>query len=147
MATDFVYKIRTFCIRISVHSKISRCNNSVIEKKEWLNMPNHVILKWMWYFKYREALLRIKYPHYYHSWTQWQIDPEGRTAIEMEKHQRKRDIITAKRMITKCKNAIGLYEEEENAKLLPNWEYEPYLKVCDKLVRYQLRLNELTINK
>ena len=46
-------------------------------------------------------------------------------------------------MITKFKNAIQSYEEEQKTLIIPYFDNPKYLKLKDKLETYQSELNQL----
>jgi hypothetical protein len=110
----------------------------------WRGMTLQQHVKWTWYFKYRGALLRIKYPRYLIDETWGSYTPEGRTLEEMVAAKLKQDITTKRRMITKFTNVIRLYEEEESKSLLPNLTDPRYLRTKEKLLEYQFQLINLT---
>lgn len=109
----------------------------------WNGMTLQQHVKWTWYFKYRGALLRIKYPRMHIEETWGKYTPDGRKFEEMVSDKLKKNLTTSKRMITKMKNAIAHYEKIEGAKLFPNWTDAKYLRAKEKLNKYQLKLLEL----
>lgn len=141
---EYIHKPKTRCISITVYDSIYS-GKKIIKELHYKNLPLGLAIKYAWYFKYRQALLRVKYPHYSHERFDWDIEPQGMTAIEMERNRNKRDRTTCKRMITKCENAILRYENEQNELLIQDWEHEPYVKVKEKLKTYQEKLKAIPL--
>lgn len=116
----------------------------VIEYLKWDNMRFDVVFKWEWYFKYRAALLQIKYPKYRVDLIKGSVEATGLTAIQLQRKSLKNRITTCKRMITKLGNAIEEYEIEQSKLLLPNYDNPDYQKAKTKLKTYSLELIEST---
>lgn len=141
MAVEFSYKPKAFYRVIKVREKTGK---PVIEFIKWDNMKFNTVCKWEWYFKYRAALLQIKYPKYLVELIKGSEEPEGRTKKQIEFDLNRKRITTCKRMITKCSNALISYEEEQKKLLLPFYENPNYLKVKDKKKKYEIELEQLT---
>lgn len=136
----FKFQPQAFYRRIDVSEKLGQ---PVIESLFWGNMRIDTVIKWDWYFKYRAALLQVKYPRYRVELQMWSKEPTGLTKQQIEDKNLRNRITTCKRMVTKLTNAIDLYEKEESLKLIPDWEYPNYLKVKAKREKYQNELNLL----
>ena len=134
--------VKTYCIRILVYTERGPLRK-LVEEIKWLNMPFEVFRKWKWYFKYREALLIVKYPRHYIQVDEWKMKPSGMTAIEMERNRIKREMATCRRMITKISNLIEQYKYEQSALLIQDFENENYLKMISKVSEYKLKLKTL----
>ena len=52
----------SFFRTIWVYTKVG---GKLVENHTWENLSYQMISKWEWYFKYRAALLQIKYPKYW----------------------------------------------------------------------------------
>ena len=141
MATSFVYKPKAFYRRIEVRNRLG---GEIIETMEWKNMRMDTVLKWEWYFKYRAALLQVKYPKYRVDFIKYSKEPVDLTKEQIQLKQKKSRTTTCKRMITKINNKILQYEAEQNKTLLPDWENEHYLKAKRKLSNYKKELKCLT---
>lgn len=48
---------------ITVYTKFG--NGNIVEELIWTGLPWHTRTRFDWYFKYRAALLQVKYPKYY----------------------------------------------------------------------------------
>ena len=143
MATDFDAShiaIRAYWRRIEVREKLGR---DVIEFMHWRNMSFRIVYKYDWYFKYRAALLQIKYPKYRVDLIMGNHPAEEKTKEHLENEYRKRKITTAKRMITKISNQIDSYIKEQEATLIPYYDNEHYRKAVIKLNKYKNELKEL----
>jgi len=116
----------------------------VIEYLKWDKMRFDVVCKWDWYFKYRAALLQIKYPKFRVDLIKGSVEASGLTAMQLEQKSLKKRISTCKRMLTKLSNFIKEYEEEQSKLLLPNYEHPNYLKAKTKSKTYALELIEST---
>lgn len=79
----------------------------VVEYMEWVNLPFDVRLKWDWYFRYRAALLQVKYP-------KMLVDIAwGNTSNEHSAEVAARNkLVSLKRKLTKKLNAYNLYLQE-----------------------------------
>ncbi len=140
MGTNIVFTPKAFYRKIEVRTKIG---GEVIETLFWENMRFDFVCKWEWYFRYRSALLQIKYPKYKVNLIMYSHDPVGLTKEQIDNNLRKKRITTCKRMITRISNAILEYETEQEQTLLPNWENESYLKAKSKLSNYKAELETL----
>lgn len=142
MATSFVYKPEAFYRRIEVHTRLG---GELIETMEWQNMRFETVCKWEWYFRYRAALLQIKYPKFKVELLKYSKEPIDLTKEQIEKAQKQKRATTCKRMITKITNKILQYEAEQNKTLLPDWDNEHYKKAKRKLSNYKKELRTLNI--
>lgn len=131
-----------YFFKIEVYTR--KFGGDFIEKMYWTGYSLDWLTKWRWYFKYRAALLQIKYPRYNVEiyWGKKEAEEKEDEKVIKER-QLKKDITTAKRMITKYKNAIKKYEDLESKKLIPNLENPRYLKSLNTLSKYKLKLKTL----
>lgn len=142
MAYKFVYKPKTRCTRITVYDTIY-ADKKVVEELFWYNLPMAVIIKWSWYFKYREALLRVKYPRMNIVRRDWDIEPEGNVAQNIRLSRIKKELKNARRMVTKISNAIEEYELEQSKTLIPHLSNPKYVRTKEKLIEYTEMKNSL----
>lgn len=115
-----------------------------ITRMRWDGYNLNWLMKWMWYFRYRAALLQVQNPKLYvelNTGSYKTQDPVDEKTLRLRKL--KKDITTAKRMITKLTNAIAKYQEQENKTLIPDWENPQYLKAVEKLGKYKDKLEKL----
>lgn len=134
------YSFDAFNVRITAHKNNS--GGDIIESIEWRNnTPQHHI-RWYWYYRYRAALMQVKYPKDKIVFEQWETKPIGKTQKQMQIISLKNDIKTCRRMITKCNNGLERFEKQEKQKLLPDWENEGYIKVKEKRNSYQRKLDK-----
>lgn len=89
---------RLFWYRINV---VTKRGGDRVESLYWELLPWEVRIKWDWYFKYRAALLQVKYPRFI-------VDQfSGNTEkVDADEIRKKNDIIRLKGNITKCNNRI-----------------------------------------
>ena len=101
-----------FWFRIKVYTKRG---GEMVETLYWELLPFQVRTKWDWYFKYRAALLQVKYPRY-------EVDMHwGNTKkTDAEAIQIRNSIISLKGKITKISNKIGDVLEE-TIMMRANW--------------------------
>jgi len=109
----------------------------------WENMTFDFVYRWAWYFKYRAALLQVKYPKLYVDLVGWHSVPEDRTKEQIDLQYIKQRRTTCRRMITKYSNALNSYIENEKAKLIPDWENPSFLKGIETLKAYATELKNL----
>ena len=95
--------------------------------------------KYKWFFLYREALLRIKYPRYFIELTLGNYDYELPEVIYKKKLRNK--LISKKRNVTKFSNQIAIARASWN-ELFPIESHPKWSKVLEKLKRYQKELIE-----
>lgn len=140
MAINGTYTVWIRVLNADISNPWNIKPENIIEDIKWNNFPNNDFLKrWQWYFKYREALLRIKYPRMKILYEHYFFSNEKVKSPE-EKLQ---DLIAGKkRSITKIKNALVLYEKEWNS-LFPVEEDETYQKGIDKHARLESELQFL----
>ena len=127
-----------------VHIKVLKGLNpyDVIEELCWDDLPNQMIFKWMWYFKYRQALLQVKYPRKRVVMERRKYQPETTTEKErlltrlQNKHRAKKGKIT--QYTNKIELAIKDWKQ-----LFPIEEHPQYIKAIDKLTRLRREEKEL----
>lgn len=111
---------------------------NVLETFKWDNMSFDLFCKYRWYFEYRYALLRVKYPKFRIDHSQLKRDLNK---VEKKDFLRNR-LIGKKRNITKWKNRLNIYIKSWNS-LFPIEDDEPYLKSVAKIKRLEDELIEL----
>lgn len=121
-----------------------RLGGTELERLSYKDLPMRLAIKYGWYFKYRHALLQVKYPKGYIETHHHNVVPEGRSLERIEEERKKRERTTCKRMITKITNALTEYENIENKTLFPNLNDENYIKANKKLSEYKLKLEKLS---
>jgi hypothetical protein len=92
------------------------------------DLPMSIRVKYDWYFKYREALVRIEKPKNYTELIIVAYDAPQKTIQQIEEKRKKDKIIAAKARITKIKNRIDLFRSEYNS-LFPIKEDPIYQKL------------------
>lgn len=112
-------------------------NSEVIESYKWNDFKLDLFCKYKWYFEYRYALLRIKYPKNLIRHGEFKRDL---TQIEFVDHL-KNKIIGKKRTISKYKNKLSQFVNNCNS-LFPIDDYEPYIAAVAKIARLEKELTE-----
>ena len=141
MSVYYKYKPVVFYRIIKVRKSLGK---PVIESMKWENMSFIMVCKWEWYFRYRSALLQIKYPKYDVQLIKGSVEPVGKTKLELEEQLKKKRKITCKRMVTKFTNIINEYEKEQKQLLFPNYSNKNYLKIKRKKAEYLRELQQLS---
>jgi hypothetical protein len=110
----------------------------VVEVLRWDCMKYGLRLKWDWYFRYRAALMQVKYPKFEIQY-RWGNEPAtGKTLSGIIK-----DKIAAKRaQITKFKNKLSAYAERRKS-LFPVEDEIPYKSALEKIRKKEIELEEL----
>ncbi|MPT35602.1 MAG: hypothetical protein E2604_11075, partial [Flavobacterium sp.] len=107
---------------------------------KWDNLPWQVRCKYGWYFKYRAALLQVKYPKY-HIEQSWGVKPpDTKTTLKYLKDK----IASKKRMVTKIKNALDEYTDKlESTELFGiDGANKAFKNTKEKLRKYEFELIE-----
>lgn len=127
----------SYYVNIKVYDKDIPSGN-IIEYYKWDNMKFNQRVKWNWYFKYRTALLQVKYPRKYIAFIHGKEIATKKTLENILKDK----ISGKKRSITKVKNIIK--EIENNwMNLFPLEDQPEYKLIKCKLVRLEEELQEL----
>jgi len=110
-----------------------------IEFIKWEDLSFQLFCRYSWYFEYRVALFRVKYPKVYIAHGQFKRDlnePEKKDLL-------KNKITGKKRTVSKWKNKLAAYENQWNS-LFPITDDLAYQKAVEKINRLEQELNELT---
>lgn len=142
MATDYVHQPKVFDRHVRVFDKYG---GTLIDSLSWKGMPFKMVQKWDWYFRYRAALMQVKYPRFRVDFVMTSRKAEGRSLKRIDIETREKRKIVVKRVVTKCRNAINKYLEEQHKTLIPNMENPKYLKTIDKLAKYTSELDQLDL--
>ena len=112
-----------------------------IEFMIWEEMRLDHLTRWNWYFEYRAALLKVKYPRCKVILSTGQSAPTTKTLENFYKDK----IAGKKRMITKLSNALSKYENELLNTSLFGVDNEDELisKAKTKISKYKIELKEL----
>lgn len=105
-----------------------------IEKLSWDGLSNDLMIRWRWYFEYRQALLKVQYPKKKVELIHFRYQPETETEKEQAATRLKNLITARKRKITEVSRKI------EEAKLrwtelFPIEDHPNYQKAMEKLFR------------
>ena len=116
---------------------------NTISELHWNNLTFDCRTKWNWYFDYRAALLKVKYPKSYieKRWGSKEINNESPRDLQWRKLIARR--VTVNRLVTKFSNAILKYENNERTKLIPDFENPTYLRTVNKLESYKIELMQI----
>lgn len=112
--------------------------DNVIEVLKWENLTFQLYCKYKWYFEYRYALLRIKYPRALIRHDQFKRDLNEPEKADLLKNR----IIGKKRTVTKWKNKLAAYVNNWNS-FFPIEDDGPYRAAVVKIARLEEELIEL----
>ena len=120
-------------VRINV-----RKNCETVESLSWQSLSFDLRMKYDWYFKYRAALLQVKYPRLKVEFTFGSEAPKE----EDLKRILEKKIRSKKAKITKYENKLKRAEETWNS-LFPIEEDEIYLRAKTKIVILECELRNM----
>lgn len=110
----------------------------IIEDLSWSGLPFHTRMKFNWYFRYRAALLQVKYPK--HEVIQHWGKEEP---TEQQKADSLRNKIRAKKgKITEIQRKLAMARDKW-AEIFPIEEDAYYLRAVEKLNRLKQELKEM----
>jgi hypothetical protein len=112
---------------IKVYTKLG---GDIVEIKRWDNMRWNVRIKWDWYFKYRAALLQVKYPRFHVEQSWGHIAATGKTQQQILQDK----IRSKKAKITEFTNKIEKAKKHWRS-LFPIEDDQDYIKATEKLNR------------
>jgi len=116
----------------------SKRGGDLIEYYAWSNMKWQLRVKYDWYFKYRAALLQVKYPKYLVDLIIGNEPAKGK-ALE----QIKADKLRAKKAkLTKYKNNLEKAKQSW-ASIFPIEEDQLYQKAVEKIKSLEFELNNM----
>ena len=126
-----------FYHRIQVHEG-EHHGYDIIETLIWKELPWTLMCKYKWYFEYRAALLKVKYPKYKvnHDWGKYKKD--GKSKLQHLKSKES----AARGQVTKIKNDLSKAEKNWN-KLFPITDNIMYRKKVEKLKDKQVQLEQI----
>lgn len=117
-------------------------NSDIIEVYKWQGYKFEQFIKWQWYFEYRAALLRVKYPKNHIYSMQFDEPLTKKTSLEILNS----NISSQRGQVTKIKNAI--YDFQKNwDELFPIESHPLYTKALKKLNEAENKLESLIKQK
>lgn len=111
-----------------------------IERISWRDLSLAQLTKWRWYFQYRAALLRVKYPRFHHELNEFRYQAEG---PKLEQILRQR-VATKKRMLSQFRNKIASARSEW-PEMFPIEDHPHYARIIEKERQYEEELLEAQI--
>lgn len=115
-------------------------NSGILEVHRWEGYKFSQFIKWKWYFEYRVALLRVKYPKNHIDARQFDEPLTPKAEAEILKSK----ISAQKGQVTKIKNAIERAERNWD-QLFPIEDDQYYQKAQEKLYKAEIELKELML--
>lgn len=112
-----------------------------IEKVVWDGLPNDLMIRWRWYFEYRQALLKVKYPRKKVELIHFRYQPETQTEKEQAATRLKNLISARKRKITEVSRKIE-EAKESWTELFPIEAHPNYQRAMEKLFRLKNEMQE-----
>jgi len=108
--------------------------HDTIEKLVWDGLSNQLLIRYRWYFEYRQALLKVQYPKNKVLLEHFRYQPESQSEIEQSVLRVQNLIVARKRKITEVSNKL----KEAKAswtELFPLDQHPNYQKAMEKLFR------------
>lgn len=121
--------------------RVMQDNYNVLESFSWYNMPFPLYSKYIWFFDYRAALLKIKYPKL-NIRIEAGVQREGTYSSITEKHFLKNRITKAKGKVTEYKNKLDVFIKNWNS-LFPYENDVLYLELKKRILEREERLKIL----
>ena len=118
--------------------KVINHNREIVEFLSWSNLKWELRLKYDWYFKYRAALLQVKYPKF-EVQTYWGNEPATGKTLESIRQDK---IRAKKSKITQYKNKLKKAELNWSS-LFPIEDDIDYKKAVEKINRLEFELRSL----
>ena len=117
----------------------------IVKYYQWYNMPSDMVKRWRWYFKYRAALLQVKYPKFDVELSYTTSDMKCKT---QQIHLLERKIVAKKSKVTEFRNK---YESirARHKELFPVEDHPVYMKYIEieKIKRTELLELESALSK
>lgn len=110
-------------------------NGEILEMHFWKDYLFHTFSKWMWYFEYRTALARVRYPRNYIRSGQFTESLKPKQYADILRNK----IIAKKRRVTEVKNKMALAIEHWS-ELFPIENDEIYIRAAKKLSELESQL-------
>ena len=123
---------------------VTRLGGDLIERLFWEGLPFHTRCKFDWYFKYRAALLQVKYPKYYvdYAWGNQKKQDYARIRLSNLIKAKRRSITLQKSKIEHYTNAIQ--QAKNQWSMLFDIESDPsYIIAVSQLKNLEQKLSEL----
>ena len=127
-------------VTIGVRAKINPFD--CIETLSWDGLTNELMFKYKWYFDYRHALLKVKYPRKTVDFIHYRYTPETTTELERAETRKKNMIAAKRRKITEIENRIR-EEQQKWSELFPLADHVNYKKAVEKMNRLKFEINSL----
>ena len=118
--------------------KVYDLNRFIIEVLRWDSLPFKLRMKYNWYFEYRAALLKVKYPKYEVRLVSFDEKASGKIVLSENENL----VISKKRTLSKYFNKLKAFEKDY-VSLFPINEDPEYLKALAKVQRLEQELKDL----
>ena len=128
---DFEYKPTSHWVSIRVFTRFG--NGELLEELYWGNLRFEIRTKYDWYFKYRAALMQVKYPKRYVEFLWGNQKPTGKTLVQILRNK----LIRKKGKITEFTNKKNRAEAKYD-ELFPIEQHPVYVKFLEKLNRLKV---------
>ena len=126
-------RVHWYLIRVT-----TKMGGDLVEWIKWEGLPWATRCKFDWYFKYRAALLQVKYPKYHIEKTWGNVPADGKTAKQIIQNK----ISSKKGQLSKFKSL--LFQAKANWNQIFPIENEPdYQKAVTKIQRLEKEYHDL----
>jgi len=116
-------------------------NGENIAFHKWEGLTGDQLVRWSWYFKYRQALYRVKYPRSYSTISEFKYVPSGPVLCKKLYNQ----WLGKKRKVSEWKNKVKKAEEQYD-QLFPIETHPVYAKALLKLERLKQEFEEIDMH-
>lgn len=131
----------TFEVVYYFNIQVLNPKRDIVEHLSWSGLKWELRLKYNWYFKYRAALIQVKYPKFEVQIFMGNEPAQGKTLQQLEQSK----IKSKKAKITEYKNKLQKAKESWSS-FFPIEEDELYKKAANKINRLELELISLCNN-
>jgi len=105
MSYELPILVYNIVIKVTKHG-----GGEAIEQLVWKDFPSWLVVKWNWYFEYRAALLKVKYPRFCVDIYKDKIEANEDVLLKLKQKQLKDRIIAKKGKITQIRGKIKIQE-------------------------------------
>lgn len=134
--------ISTQLHRITIKILNSANTHHAFRQMTWDGLSNDIMIRWQWYFRYRQALWQVEHPRKRVIMERYTYQPETITERQQAAVRLKNRITARKRKITEIKNKIKLARQSWS-EIFPMEEHPYYHQAAQKLQRLQREEKEM----
>jgi hypothetical protein len=122
--------------KVTISAWAKRQDPEPIERLTWV-FHAHIYARWEWYFRYRAALMQVKYPKAHVSFSVTSYEEDTRSELQHALYEE----VKRRRQITRIKNrfsaAVQLWRMNDPLGLTPIEEHPNYDMFTDRLMHME----------